>query len=175
MYIKTAEGNDSLVWMDKKGKSVTQSQLAVLRTAECAPDTPAVPRHESHHELVRQGVRYVTEQEKVVGGQLGRPSGARYRTYDRLKRYYDELKKHEPLFASEELVRVIDDIYKYPLRQSATDIINRQMRAGILDDDLAELVISLRNDDRLSLREDEGEHQEPRIICSLGLFKQGDD
>jgi len=49
------------------------------------------------------------------------------------------------------------------------------MRAGVSDEDLAELVISLRNDDRLSLREDEGERQEPSIICSLGLYKQGDD
>jgi len=172
LYMKTAEENDSLIWMSKKGESVTQSQLAVLRAAECTPDTPATTRHEHHHALVRQGVQHIVEQEKAVGGQLGRPSGARYRAYDRLKRYYDELKKHEPLFARDDLVKAIDDIYKYPLRSSATDIVNRQMRAGITDEDLAELVISLRNDDRLSLREEEVEHQEPRIICSLGLFEK---
>jgi hypothetical protein len=175
VYMKTAEGNDSLAWMNKKGESVTQSQLAVLRAAECAPDTPPIPRHERHHELVRQGVQHIVQQEKAVGGQLGRPSGARYRTYDRLKRYYDELKEEQPLLAArDDLVKAIDDVYKYPLRQSATDILNRQMRAGISDEDLAELVISLRNDDRLSLREDEVERQEPRIICSIGLFKQGE-
>jgi superfamily II DNA/RNA helicase len=175
VYMKTAEGNDSLVWMNKKGQSVTQSQLAVLRAAECAPDTPAIPRHENHHELVRKGIQHIVQQEKAVGGQLGRPSGARYRVYDRLKRYYDELKEHEPLLATrEDLTKAIDDIYKYPLRSSATDILNRQLRAGISDEDLAELVISLRNDDRLSLREDEAERQEPRIICSIGLFKQGE-
>ena len=174
LYMKTAEENDSLIWMSKKGESVTQSQLAVLRAAECTPDTPATMRYERHHELVRQGVQHIVEQEKAVGGQLGRPSGARYRAYDRLKRYYDELKKHEPLFARDDLVKAIDDIYKYPLRSSATDIVNRQMRAGITDEDLGELIISLRNDDRLSLREEEVEHQEPRIICSLGLFKQGE-
>ena len=76
--------------------------------------------------------------------------------------------------SSFDLVKAIDDVYKYPLRQSATDILNRQMRAGISDEDLAELAISLRNDDRLSLREDEVERQEPRIICSIGLFKQGE-
>jgi hypothetical protein len=174
VYMKTAEGNDSLVWMNKKGQSVTQSQLAILRAAECPPDTPAVPRHDSHHELVRKGIQHIVQQEKAVGGQLGRPSGARYRTYDRLKRYYDELKEEQPLLAArDDLVKAIDDIYKYPLRSSAPDIINRQLRAGISDEDLAELVISLRNEDRLSLREDEGERQEPRIICSIGLFKQG--
>jgi hypothetical protein len=176
VYMKTAEGNDSLVWMDKNGQSVTQSQLAILRAAECAPDTSPAPKHEKHHELVRKGVQHIVQQEKAVGGQLGRPSGARYRTYDRLKRYYDELKEEQPLFATrEDLVKAIDDIYKYPLRSSATDIINRQLRAGISDEDLAELVISLRNEDRLSLREDEGERQEPKIICSMGLFKQEDN
>jgi len=172
VYVKTAEGNDSLVWMDKNGNSVTQSQLAVLRAAECGPETPAIPRNPRHHDLVRRGVEHIIQQEKMVGGQLGRPSGARYRTYERLKRYYEELKKHEPLFAGEDLAKAIDDIYKYPLRSSATDTINRQLRAGISDEDLAQLVISLRNEDRLSLRHEEAERQEPRIICSLGLFRK---
>ena len=108
----------------------------------------------------------------MVGGQLGRPSGARYRTYERLKRHYEDLKKHEPLFAGEELTKAIDDIYMYPLRSSATDVLNRQLRAGVSDEDLARLVISLRNEDRLSLRQEEAERQEPRIICSMGLFKK---
>ena len=102
---------------------------------------------------------------------MGRPSGARYRTYERLKRYYDDLKKHEPLFASDELTKAIDAIYKYPLRSSATDTLNRQLRSDISDDELARLVILLRNEDRLSLIHEEEETHEPRIICSLGLFE----
>jgi len=176
VYMKTADGNDSLVWMSKEGKSVTQSQLAVLRAAECAPETPAIPRNPRHHELVKQGIDHIIQQEKAVGGQLGRPSGARYRTYERLKRYYDELKKHEPLFAGDDLTRAIDDIYRYPLRSSATDTLNRQLRAGISDEDLATLVISLRDENRLSIIHEEEEPQEPRIICSIGLFrKEGEE
>jgi len=175
VYIKTAEGNDSLVWMDKKGNSVTQSQLAVLRAAECEPDTPAIPRNPNHHKLVRQGIERIIQQEKLVGGQLGRPSGARYRTYERLKRHYEELKKHEPIFAGEELAKAIDDIYRYPLRSTATDVLNRQLRSGVSDEDLANLVIALRNEDRLSLRHEEGERQEPRIICSMGLFRKEEE
>ena len=40
------EGNDALAWMDRDGKSVTESQFAILKAAECAPDTPALPRHD---------------------------------------------------------------------------------------------------------------------------------
>jgi hypothetical protein len=172
VYAKTAEGNDSLVWMNTKGESVTQSQLSILKAADCPPETPAIPKDPRHHDLVRQGVKHIVQQEKTSGGQLGRPSGARYRTYDRLKRYYDDLKKNQPLFARDELERAIDDIYRFPLRSSATDILNRQLRTGVSDDNLAELVIDLRSEDRLSIREEEIEQQEPRIICSLGLFQK---
>ena len=171
VYMKTAEGNDSLAWINKKGESVTQSQIAVLRAAECQLDTPGIPKNPQHHSLVEQGVRHLIQQEKTVGGQLGRTSGAKYRSYERLKKYYDDKKKHEPLFVSDELERAITDIYRFPLRQSATDSINRQLKAGISDEDLAELVMGLRSEDRLSLKEDEIETQEPRIICSMGLFQ----
>ena len=75
VYVRTAEGNDALAWMDRQGKNVTESQFAILKTAECAPDTPALPRLENHHELVAQGVQLIAAEEKTVGGQLGRPSG----------------------------------------------------------------------------------------------------
>ena len=68
-----------------------------------------------------------------------------------------------------QLTKAIEDIYKYPLLQSATDTLNRQLKSGIGDDELAELVISLRQDARLCrVSEDEAE-AEPQVICSLGL------
>ena len=53
---------------------------------------PALPRRPDHHDLVRKGVESIAAEEKTVGGQLGRPSGARFRTYERLKRYAEEVK-----------------------------------------------------------------------------------
>ena len=50
-YVRTAEGNDALAWMDSQGRNVTESQFAILKAAECGPDTPALPRQENHHEL----------------------------------------------------------------------------------------------------------------------------
>lgn len=171
VYLKTAEGNDALAWIDKNGNSVTESQLAILRAAECAPDTPAILRHDNHHKMVANGVQLIVETEKSVGGQLGRPSGARFRTYERLKHYAEEIKN--TLFANPELNKAIEDIYKYPLLQSATDTLNRQLRSGIDDPALAKLVTDLRQDARLCRVSDDDESTEPHVICSLGLRSQG--
>src|SRR5229473_7276264 len=51
VYMRTADGNDSLAWIDHNGKSVTQSQLAILRAAECSLKTPAIERPAYQHEL----------------------------------------------------------------------------------------------------------------------------
>ena len=167
VYLRTAEGNDALAWVDKDGNNVTQSQFEILKAAECLPDTPALPRQENHHPLVRKGVEFVIAEEKTVGGQLGRPSGARFRTYERLKRYADQIKG--TLFDTPQLAKAIEEIYHFPLRQSATDTLNRQLRSGISDDKLADLVIALRDDDRLCIVHEEEQSHEPQIICSLGL------
>lgn len=169
LYMRTADGNDALAWIDKEGKSVTESQFAILKAAECPPDTLAIQRDERHHELVHKGVELIIEEEKSVGGQLGRPSGARFRTYERLKRYAEEVRG--TLFESQELLKTIDDIYRYPLRPVAIDTLNRQLRSGISDEALAQLVIALRDEGRLCIIHEEEQTREPQIICSLGLLK----
>lgn len=167
VYLRTAEGNDALAWVDKRGNSVTESQFTILKVAECAPDTPAIPRHDDHHEMVAKGVKLIVETEKSVGGQLGRPSGARFRTYERLKAHAEEVKG--TLFDLPELRHAIEDIYKFPLLQSATDTLNRQLKSGIGNQALAELVTSLRADARLCRVTEDVEGAEPQVICSLGL------
>jgi superfamily II DNA or RNA helicase len=167
VYARTAAGHDALAWLDRQGNSITESQFAILRAAACKPDTLALPRHDNHHDLVSQGIKLIAAEEKSVGGQLGRPSGARFRTYERLKRYADDIKG--TLFDTQQLRRAIEDIYNYPLRQVAIDMLNRQLRSGISDDVLAQRVMELRDEGRLCIIHEEEEPQEPRIICSLGL------
>jgi DNA replication protein DnaC len=167
VYLRTGEDNDALGWLDAQGNSITQSQLEILRAAECEPNTPALDRLEQHHELVGEAVKMIFAEEKTVGGQLGRPSGARFRTYERLKHYADEVQG--TLFDTRELAAATDDIYRYPLRPTASDTLNRQLRAGASDEQLADLVVALRDEGRLVLEQQEVEEQEPEIICSMGL------
>ena len=65
--------------------------------------------------------------------------------------------------------KTLEDIYRYPLYQSATDTLNRQLKAGINDADLIDLVFNLREDGRLCLVDEQDQQREPRLICSLGL------
>ena len=48
-------------------------------------------------------------------------------------------------------------------------MLNRELRAGIADEKLAELVLSLHEEDRLCVPIEQAEAREPRIICSLGI------
>ncbi|MFD3163924.1 helicase-related protein [Herpetosiphon sp. NSE202] len=168
IYMRSAEGNDSLAWINQQATSVTQSQLAILQAAACHPDTPALERHPQHHELVQAGIEYLVREEQHASGGLGRSSSARFRTYEQLKHYYDSVRG--TLFEAPELARAIDEIYRFPLRQTATDTLNRQLRAGIRDQALAELVLALRDENRLCIIDENDETDEPRLICSLGLF-----
>jgi len=167
VYLRTAQDNDALAWIGRDGKSVTESQFTILKAAECIPSTPALTRDPQHHQLVQQGVELIVREEKTVGGQLGRSSGARYKVYERLKFYAGEIAG--TLLHSQELLKAIDDLYRYPLRSSTADTLNRRLKAGMTDEALAEMVINLRADDRLCQISDEEHSREPQLICSLGL------
>src|SRR5712692_5753775 len=171
VYMRTSEGNDALAWVNRLGESVTQSQLAILRAAACSSDTRATLRPPEQHDLVRRAVEHIVEEEtRSLGGRLGADSGARRKTYARLKEYID--KTQATLFpAPQELHSALEDIYKYPLQETARDTLNRQLRSGIGDEQLATLVINLRADNRLCQIHEPLEVQEPQIICSLGLFE----
>ncbi len=170
VYIRTGQENDALAWINRNGQSTTESQFAILQTAACKPDTEALPPLEEHHNLVQEAARLIVSEERSVGGQLGRPSGARFRTYERLTQYAKDVEG--TLFSTPELKRVIEAIYRHPLRQVATDTLNRQLRAGISNEDLAARVIELWKDGRLCIIEEERQTREPQIVCSLGLRRR---
>ena len=168
VYTRTSEENDVLAWVDNKGKIITQSQHTILKAAQCTPDTEPKYKLEKHHELVKSGIDFIREEEKNTGGSLGKKTGVKYRVYMRLDRYCKEYEN--TLFVNDQLKKAVDDIYKYPLKEFARETLNRQLKAGISDDQLASLAISLREEDKLAIvNEDEQPNKEPQIICSLGL------
>jgi hypothetical protein len=170
VYLKSASGTDSLAWLDAQGNSVTQSQYAILRAAECTMQTEPAARAEQHHHLVRTAFDLI-EQREALGGGLGSPRGARYRLYEKLTAYRDHMHATAPLLLSSELERIIDDVYRYPLRQGAADAINRQLRSGASAEQLAELARTLRDENKLCFVQDASDDlpDEPQVVCSLGL------
>ena len=168
IYTKTSQDNDVLAWVDINGDIITQSQHIILKAAQCTPNTEPKYKLGTHHELVKKGVDFIRDDEKNTGGSLGKKTGVKYRVYMRLDRYCKEF--DNTLFVNDQLKKAIDDIYKYPLREYARETMNRQLKAGISDEQLAAMVISLREEDKLAIiNDDDQPNKEPQIICSLGL------
>lgn len=169
VYVRTADGNDALAWMDEQGRTVTESQHEILRAAVCERTTLAVPRLSAHHTLVKQATTGIQKEHSSTGGQLGKPASARRRVYERLKDYAAKVK--DSLFDVKPLHQAIDAIYETPLMEPARDLLNREMKSGIETEKLVELVLSLHEEDRLCVPQDDVEAREPKIICSLGIRK----
>jgi len=169
VYTRTTESNDILTWFNREGKIVTQSQYEILIAAQCAAETPAIEKYEFHHNLVQLAVENIVKDEKSFGGTLGKKADVKYKVYTRLTTYFEKYK--DTLFINDEIKKAIDEIYKYPFREFGRNTLNRQLKAGINDDDLVELVISLREENKLCIVNDtEDIFNEPQIICSLGLI-----
>lgn len=176
MYLRSADGTDALACVDKEGNSVTQSQMRILRMARCSRDTQPIERHPQHHQLVERGANFIMEQQKSAGGQLGSPNSARAKTYERLSSYVQRIERKMPLLTHTQdwqtLLKAIEEIHLYPLRETAVSKLNRQLRSGINDEQLAQMVVSLRDNDALCVIDPEDEQREAQIVCSLGLFQE---
>lgn len=171
VYTRTSDENDVLAWIDTNGGLITQSQLTILKAVACNPDEEPRFKLPDHHELVKKGIEYIRDDEKKTGGSLGKKTGAKYRVYMRLDRYCKEYEN--TLFVNDGLKKAVDDIYKYPFKEFARETLNRQLKTGISDEELVNLVVSLREEDKLCIvDQDEIPNKEPQIISSLGLINQ---
>jgi superfamily II DNA or RNA helicase len=171
VFLRTSDDTDSLAWVGRDGQIVTQSPLRILHAARCDPGTPALPHHGTHHGLVAEGAKRMLAEAVSPTGGLGKRTGARYRVYTRLKAYAEAYAggKQGDLFASKELALALDEILRFPLRESAVAVLNRMLRASPADASLAELVMELRDRGELCVIEEGEPRREARILCSLGL------
>ncbi len=170
VHLRTASGVDTLAWVDSNGNSITENQYEILQTAECSFDAQALPRSDYHHSVVQTVAKKICHQStKRLGGQLGRPSGARFKVYQRLKEYAKQVQGTP--FATNPLALAIEDLYNYPLSNRATEVLNRQLRTEISDQELVQVILSLRDEDRLCIVRPTVEPYDTQILCSLGLVK----
>lgn len=171
LYARTARDNDVLTWLAPDGSVVTQSQFRILRAAACTYDTPAPERRPDHHDLVKQGLSLIHDDERNQTGTLGKRTSAKYRVFHHLTEF---IKRREgELFAPpEDLKKAVDAVWRFPLREYARETLNRELRAGIKDENLADLVMSLWEQNKLVIENDDDDANtaQPQILCSLGIL-----
>ena len=120
-----------------------------------------------HNELVGKALEIAAQDQNRVGGQLGGRGSVRRKTYDRLKALH--ARTANSLFRPADLDKVLDEIYRYPLKSSAQDLLSRRIRERVDDDTLAKLAIDLRSENQLCNITEDPNNLAPRIICSMGI------
>jgi hypothetical protein len=71
----------------------------------------------------------------------------------------------------DELNQAIEQIHNYPLKQKAIECLNRDLKLGVSDEKLAEVVRFLREQEALCVIHEDGRRDGMQIICSMGLFQ----
>ncbi|MGC9260407.1 MAG: helicase-related protein [Phycisphaerae bacterium] len=166
-FVQTGQGNNSLIFLNQQQQIVTESPLEILQAAQCTPDTLPAERLPQHHGLVGKALELAAKDQNRVGGQLGGRRSVRRKVYDRLKSLH--ARTANSLFRPADLDKVLDDIYRYPLKQSAQDLLVRRIKEGIDDDALTQLAVDLRSENQLCNITEDPNDLTPKIICSLGM------
>ena len=174
-YVKTGRGRHILAQVSPDKKILSQSQWEILRILECAPETPRVEPAENHHDLVKIAVETAETIAKKSGVDLGGNRSPRRRAYERMQVVVQQWEKSLALFERdiEELRQASQAILDRPLLESARDKLRRQFTARIGDDDLANMILRMWRENALCVepRNEAEAHNEPSIICSLGIVK----
>ncbi len=168
VFLKTAHENCALAWLDMEGNSVTESQYRILKAAKCGPETPAVEKASTHHELVQKGVELIIKENRnALGGTLGSQRGTRFRTYEKLKMHLEDIEGE--LFDTGALRKALTQIYETPLTEKAKTILGQHLKQKSSTQAVAEAVQALYEAGELCLDKHDAENGEPQLICSLGL------
>jgi hypothetical protein len=136
----------------------------------CTADEPGLPPQDNHLEWVGRAIRNIKNENTSVGGALGSRFSTRRKLYDLLQHYHE---RPIDLFYTQErkdeLKFAIDQIYNFPMLESARFVLSRMMRTST-HDELVETVLEMYEHGNLCrIDEDINKHKEPTIICSMGL------
>lgn len=172
-YARTYNDFDILTWQAPDGTILSQSQKEILRAMECALDTPPIAPIPNHLNLVCEAVKKV-EQETAnssTPGILGNRFSTRHRLVALLE---DQIRQDASLFLPNEdrneIKLALDDLYNYPLLESAKITLGQMLRSNQDCDDIVRSVINLRRDDSFCrIPSGENASRTPAILCSLGM------
>ncbi len=172
-YARTYNDFDVLTWLAPDGTVMSQSQKKILQAMQCSLSDPCIEPLVNHHELVCQAVEQVERDtaDPTTAGILGNRLSTRYRLVDLLDHYY---KQDMNIFYTaedkEDLKLAIDDIYNYPLLDSAKLTIGQMLRGNRNNDEIVQYVLELRKNNALCrLPVEDNSHRDPVIVCSLGM------
>lgn len=173
-YAKTRNDFDILTWLDPSGNIVSQSQKRILSAMACDKHTPAVEPLPNHHELVAKAIERLENETITYGGALGNRFTTRYRISRLLEQYYSQ---PATLFFNQEkkelLKLAIDEIYNFPLLESAKSTLGRMLRNNSSADEMVDTILEMRKDGCFCrVEEDPNRKKEPSIICSMGLQQE---
>ena len=176
-YLRFPDSTDAMVRVDSQGQVVSQSIAATFRAVACGPDTLALPKAATHHDLVAAGLQAVLQEQSTFGGQLGSLRSTRRQVYAALKRCLEAHQRHPTLFSAPylaEVPAVLEALLRFPLRESARTALRHQLQLGASDDDLAENARRMHQDAQLVVVTDTEDAvvPDPQIVCSLGLREE---
>lgn len=172
VFLKTAEENCALAWMDNDSNSVTESQYRIMKAAKCEPETKALEKADNHHDLVQKGVELIIKENRNIhgtDGTLGSRRGTRYRIYEMLKYHLDHIEGE--LFDTAELRKAFDQIFRSPLTEKAKGVLSQHLKLKAPVEAVAEAVQALYEENELVLSSHAKFNSEPQLICSLGLIE----
>lgn len=155
VFVRTDRGMDGFGSMVGENYKLMTGYEA-LKFFESEPETPTVRMLDEHFENVQELILKPLQQPSIIAGQM---SGIRKRIYKRLKSNLQSV--------SPELSRILEVIHERPFTAEADGRLRKAL-VSRSDEDLANLLQALHNDNRLVIQEGHG--QDPiRIICSMGV------
>lgn len=171
IYVRSENGVDALTRIDERGNVTSESALAILRAAACRKHEAALPRTERHHEIVKRGVQHALASASTLSTGLGASTSVRHKVYARLSSYHKAKGGSvlTPERIRQELPIALEQILNSPLRDAARQRLSRVLQQHPQDEQLAELVIELMEDDRLVVEVNASTGHNAVIKCSMGL------
>lgn len=168
VYTRLTDDTDAMLWLNEKGEVVTTGQWTILQAAACNAATPRLEVPESHHDLISEAVATLAQSHRQTGIGLGRTTGARYKCYGILSRFYEAHKG--PLNLYSELGEISTLMQQRPFCNAANTQVNAQLRLNANDSAICHLLMDLHKRGDLFPADEEGEtDDEPRLVCSLAL------